>query len=784
MPGFEYSSSPLPSTPDRRFGNNNNLFSFAASNNPSTTPAGPPPSSAASFTPVGPPPSSIFGSSGNVKPLSFSQRSTFDQSQLESPKFTSSPNFGRSTQPYRASSRRNIHDLSNSEEEEGEDDSEYLEADGRAYGHSQGYDDDGADEMSEDEDGRYEEDEDMEDYRSRSHQASRRSGSDLLLNTPAAFGKSTGNELADFRRSLGQSISDPNKASRFGAIAKELYKGKSFTEVTESDELILNTEAIVTRLYAEGVGPNENEAMLQRALAVIPGELTTLWADYDRKTTVYNSEPYKTTIGPGRNASDFARANFLAHLALQIYHPKPLPNKAFEVKFKPLPQIMLEWLDEHHDPYPSQLEELQAYRPSPSNHRLFWATILNGLIRGKVVAVVQILKNAGWSHSFIGLDDMNDNGQAGYTGVALENIEKVIHAACQVLSQCPAVHGDWDVSSSDWTLFRLRISQAEEDLRRFAEGTNHGSAARESEFGISAMASRAGRYSKIAQKAESQVPWHIYQNLLTLYSIVTGDSTAIIENSQDWCEATIGLLVWRDEGKDERRLVPGRSMALYRSSLRNHDSETYLKRLRRSFDTATSGSGFELDSVNPVEVGLACLFEGDSEAVVGLLRLWSGPVSCAVAEVASLAGWLPWAEPQSLITMGSLSPEDLNTLGVQSSPSKADGIKDQTLIAYSRSLLNLDELVCPTAGKGEMIREGWELSLAILGRLDSTQRSEEKIGEFLSQFELDSAQTVDKLWSLLNDLGMTQYAENTAEVRNIYRLFEILLTLSSRMPIC
>jgi hypothetical protein len=108
-------------------------------------------------------------------------------------------------------------------------------------------------------------------------------------------------------------------------------------------------------------------------------------------------------------------------------------------------------------------------------------------------------------------------------------------------------------------------------------------------------------------------------------------------------------------------------------------------------------------------------------------------------------------------------------LGYNSSPSKADGVKDQTLIAYARSLSQRG----PLKGQ-EITREGWELAIAVFGRLDSATRSEEMVGDFLKGFSLDSSATVDKLWILLNDIGMTRHAETTAEVRNPRCVDELL----------
>ena len=668
---------------------------------------------------------------------------------------------------YQSSPQRDFQAPEGDSEEEEEE--EYLEEEQDRYGEQGDYADEDADAMTDD-DAQYEEDEEMDDYRSdmpgsklNRRTFDQRSNSDLVLMTPDALRES---RLLSLQEST---YSTQSKPSVYGKIAKDIYSQMAIPAVTESDDLVLDTESIITRLYDEGIGPADNEDKLQRALLVIPGELTKLWASYNRNTAIYDSEEYTTAIGPGPRASSFAKANFLAGLTLQIHHPQVDDSDSFQPKAKPLPQIMLEWMDEYHDPYPQQLEEIQAHRPSPANHHLFWDTILNGLLRGKVVAVVNMMKSAGWKNARSDMDDIRvQSSQAGYSGIALANVEKVIGAAIQVLAQCPAVHGDWNIRGSDWTLFRLRISQALEDLKRFAEGrdSNHNQSTgfEADNFGKSSKASRPGTYSQTARKAESRVPWHIYQRLVTLYSLVMGETDAIIENAQDWCEATVGLLVWWDEGKNERRVALSRSRAG-----RDSDADAYLRKLRKSFTSATSEStDFQVNTLDPVEVALASLLEGDNEAVVGFLRAWSGPVSSAVSEVASLAGWLPQTESQNLINMSSLDQEDLDLLGINSSPSKADGVKDETLIAYARSLADRGTL----SSRG-IAREGWELAIAVLGRLDSTARSEEMVGNFLQRFELDSSATVDKLWILLNGVGMTQHAENTAEVGEL----ELLLPL-------
>ena len=641
--------------------------------------------------------------------------------------------------------------------------SEYIDGSGGNSG-------DQEDELIPDQDGEYDEDEDMDAYQKETPMSSLTRGdydqhrsSDLVLATPTA--------LRDSRielMSMNDSFSASPKPSVYGKIAKDMYAQMGSPIVEESSDLILGTESIITRLYDEGIGATDNEDQLAQALATIPGELTKLWTDYQKATKVVDFEEYTTAIGPGPKASNFEKANFLAGLALQIHHPQILDPKSFAPRVKPLPQVMLEWIDEHHDPYLYQFEEVQTHRPSPANHRSFWDTVLNGVLRGKVVAVVNIMKNAGWKDAWVGMDGTRDRyNQVGYSGVALANVERAVGAAYQVLSQCPAVSGDWNIRGSDWTLFRLRIAQALGDLKSFAEGGDRSRYEPEAiEVGgfVDSQAGRPGSYANAAKKAESQVPWDVYQNLVTLYNLVMGDSNEIIANATDWCEATVGLLVWWDEGKEDRRLGLGRSQTNRRSTIKDSDSEIYLRKLRRSFESATAEStDFQVNTLNPIEVGLASLLGGDSEAVIGFLRALSGPVSSAVAEVASLAGWLPHADPQSLINMGSLDQEDMDLLGINPTSKNNDSVKDQTLITYAKSLAHRKQLKA-----GGITREGWELSIAVLGRLDSVSRSEEMVREFLNGLSLDSSTTVDKLWRLLNNIGMTGHAENAAEVINTY----------------
>lgn len=782
MPGFEYSSSP-PSTPNR---STNSRFSFGTSNNPSTTPAGAPPSSAGSYTPAGPAPSSFLESTmrsptPNKSAFGYSEysqqsdfghsQSDFDHSVLQSPQF-SSPLFTRpASKPQRPvfgsksqKAQRSLRLPSRSEEEDEEEEDENTRFDAKTRSrYADSYNDD--QDMGS-EDGSYEE-EDMDDYRGSQSMNrnifNQHSNSVRFASTSGGqMRQSKGNDLIDFQASLAQSQAKKVPSSDFAGIAKTLSQSQGIPAVDEEDDLILKTEAILNKLYEQGVGKADSEGKLQRALAIIPSELTELWQAYSERTSVFKEQEYASVIGPGPAASEFAKANYLAHLALQIHHSKPV-EKGFGTAVKPLPQILLDWLQAYHDPFPNQLPEIQANRPSPSAHHLFWITILNNIVRGRYIAVINCLKSAGWRYSWSEGDHIeSQGGGSGFTGVALTNVEKVVNDATNVLSLCPAVHGDWNIHGNDWKLFRLRVSQATEDLKQFAEGGSHHESER---FGKSSMRSSGGNYSDLAKKAASRVPWHIYQNLLTLYSLVMGEPIPIIENSQDWCEATIGLLVWHDEERDNKRLAPGRrSINSLRASTMNYESGNNLSKLRRAFEVvAASNTDFHVNSNDMVEVGLACLFQGDTESLICILRAWSGPVSSALAEVASLAGWLPRTEPQALLTNGELDQEDLDLINLGAPAAVQDGVKDLTLITYARSLQEVPELSA-VIGHTEVTKEGWELAIAVLGRLDSEKRSEEMVGEVMRTVRLDSAGIVDKLWRLLNDLDMSSQAEAIAMV--------------------
>jgi homoaconitase len=117
--------------------------------------------------------------------------------------------------------------------------------------------------------------------------------------------------------------------------------------------------------------------------------------------------------------------------------------------------------------------------------------------------------------------------------------------------------------------------------------------------------------------------------------------------------------------------------------------------------------------------------------------------------------------------MDTLDEEDLALLHMSPpGPDEVLGMKDDTLEKYARKLAGI-EYLSPQ-------REGWEMAIQVLGRMDLPERSEEIVGELLKDIletlDENSSATVDKMWRILNDLGMINYAEETAEVCSPKRL--------------
>jgi len=608
--------------------------------------------------------------------------------------------------------------------------------------------------------------------------------SDLLLMATPAATERVRREAEDIFRAtaMGAGATTRRHEYRYASLAKDVYTQLGTAPLVEPPQLILSTEALLEQLYDEGVGTHDDDARLDETLAAVAVQLINLWQDHVDAIAQPEEDGHVADIGPGPRASPFEKAYWLATLALQLHH-----TRALDGGVEPLPATLFQWLNDRHDMYAGQVEEILRYRPSPACHSLFWQAVFMSLLRGRVKDATQLLRRAGWEHVRRG---GQQRGEYAYSDRALENVLRVVDETVSVLESCPGYDGNWEIWSSEWTLFRVRAQGALEHLRRFAEG-------KDTSFGDSLFGSSTGSnrgytgyrdhtLAGLARRAESQVPWDVYESLNVVFDIVLGQQASILEAAQDWLEATIGLFGWWDERNNNNNnnnnnnynnnnnngyQKPGRTQALVLHSSPahhiNNDSESYLDRLARAFHAAVA-SDFHFNSQNPVEIGMACIFEDNIKGVIGLLRSWSLPIAAAVAQVASLGRWLPPHRPKGMYALEDLDMDDLEVLGVDpGAPDEVDGVKDSTLVQYAQALVEYEglETVRDRAG---VYREGWELAISVLGRMDSPERSEEMVRDIVEHLvqglTVDSTETVDRLWTMLNELSMITYAEEMTEV--------------------
>ncbi|MCJ1436198.1 hypothetical protein MMC27_005576 [Xylographa pallens] len=817
-----YSSS-LPSTPDSRgskvVGKGKSFSSFAE--NPSTTPAGPPPSSARSFTPAGPPPSSVFGSSpatfGNTlfQPKPRTQQangSRLAHSESEPHAFGltgNTPSRLRSQNAGAYGTNRNRDQLPTSLTS-GKRSSASDASDAEGYIDSE--DDIGNGSSEQEEHGQDPEDREMEVdsgdndlSEAESHLTS--SVGEFKSSAPYdwtqhGFSAINGQTSRGTKRSRGgASISHAStyrddlqlvkrKDSAISAVAKNLAKQIGPCHLTESDELIIETEKLVSQLYPDVSGGQDANQLLSAALGFVPSALCKLWQSCCNRSRRPSATEFSVGIGPGENEPSLYKATFVSSLLLKLHHPPPVKGKQafaapqnkypsqFSASFRPdgsaarpepYPKVLLDWLDQNHNTYPTATKDLRSHYPNATAHPNFWDIIFSAVLRGKLGDVVQILHESDFRHA----RSAQEEGQSkdGYRGVQLTNVTRVINRAIEILKSCPALQDeDWDIAGNEWSIFRHRVEQTMSDLAALAEGRDRDLDPVESTFEAEnfGMRSTSKTLSDAARQAESKVPWTVYQNLKVMYGLLLGNTTELISFAQDWAEATIALTVWWD-GEDDDRIAVG-SLAMTRRSLRRSqgrgprsvDTEpgpAYLRRLASSFEKVTDSAdedAFQIDSMNPVEVGLASMFEGNIEGVMDLLRGWSLPITAAVMEIATQVGWY---EP--LPRAGVMDDFDENDLMVLSYGRAEKGLsRDGVLVDYAEELFYREGL---RDSRLDTYMEGWEISLQILERLDDVPLGSKHIGGILSRLPMDSEVRADKLIKMCRGFGLGREASEMAE---------------------
>ncbi|KAI1764119.1 hypothetical protein GGR53DRAFT_333300 [Hypoxylon sp. FL1150] len=787
---FRFSDlSSSPATPVRGNRKASSGFGFTA-DHPSTTPVGPPPpSSAPSFTPAGEPSPSFLQSSigamtGTIKTPNFG-RPNLAQSKPSSGRRSNAP-LGRSirgtTSTRQPSSLSREYRRDDEEEEDEDDDGEEEDLPtNRAGTYGMTFDEsdtenDTTNPLDDEEDVEEEEDADADmdamveeeaDYDVEEDLLREIAGTEpygapladdedlMMLTTPAADARISREAEDIFRASSMRSTMARTRDLKYATLAKDLYSQSQFAEVSEPDNILLQTEELVNKLYDEGVGPEDDEERLDDTLAQACIRLINdIWGPYLEDLPTARDEQ-AAKVGPSPSATGFEKAYFLATLVLRVHHTPAVRDEFGGARNTALPGILFDWQNDEHDFSSDQINAILQNRPSPATHGLFWQVVFNTLVRGNIEGTIHLLRKAGWESV-----RKSNRGEPLYSDQASANIKRVVEDLCLIMEICPAVsNSSWDIRNSDWTLFRLKAKAAKEGLMNFTEGTKERNNLSSSRFGGS-------EFAESARRAQSQIPWDVYENLQSLYAILIGEPDAILAAAQDWCEATIGLFGWWDDSHNKRNLGLSLSRSLPPAGQPADDGD-FFDRLALSLQTATEAD-FHFNAADSVEVGVASAFEGNIEGVIGLLRTWSLPIASTVAEIASLGRWLPPQEPQNLINMNDFDMDELEVLGMNQSTQtdEKDGIKDTTLIHYARGLKDRKQ-ISGMGLYGKTTRDGWEMAVLAVGRMDSPERSEQMVQDLLqsvlSTIDEDARATIDKIWKLLNELGMINFAEDTAE---------------------
>ena len=808
------SSSPLaPSVPGPSQRNQRQLPNSPSElpSDPSTTPAGPPPSSAASFTPAGPPPSSVFGSSqlGSGKTLFKSKSSNRrNSSQKNANPFSRNIDESKLARYLDKSGDlglgngngtqlRNHMSLATS--------SSRIEAQGEEEA-SDGTQSDDYDTEEDEDDVQDEEEDDEINNDSNFHvilSPIKPALNGSITNGTPDLGSSILNSgLRGVKRPRGGAslpVASPRRTKRpakpkhesaIPRIARSIAAQLGVADLNEPEDFILGTENILLQRLCESPSRYIREELgLAKSLANVSESLSNFWTatrEQDLAKSRFR-EDVCLRIGPEETASFLHKAIFLGTLLLQLQHrPEARGKQALALtqlnqpKFSrtsnqaqqssnptAYPRVLADWLDRHHNPYQQTVIEVAKCQPSPTAHPNLWDMLFSLTLRGRIADVASILKKCNFQDARTAKADGSISG--GYHGEQLRNIERVVSKAVQVLELCPTLlDDDWHVTGNGWEMFRKRMAQALEDLATFAEGRDRDLDPADVSFEASNFGLRSTTMglSKSTRKAESRVPWTIYQNMKVIYGILLGGSTEILSQAQDWAEATIGLTMWWD-GDDEEDM-PFERLAVPKKSMRKSNARgprlvtvnsgaAYSRRLAHSFQQVTDeleDDLFQINSLNSVEVGLACIFEGNVDGVLNLLQGWSLPVAAAVAEIGALGGWVPRSGfmdlmPDSTIDHDPDTPQATTT--------------DSVLAQYADKLAEKDVL----QGKEKSVAvEGWEVSVAVLNRIDDKTLANRLVTQLLNELSVESDERIAKVLAVCKEFELDECARRITEVRH------------------
>jgi hypothetical protein len=547
------------------------------------------------------------------------------------------------------------------------------------------------------------------------------------------------------------------------ALAKGLTSSSDRQSLRESDHIILETERLVEKVH-ESLQSDSPDKRTE-VLSTVTQELIATWPDAHKS-----------------NSQELSQARQLAALLLTLHHPPQMglhqrasalslvPARPDSKQYTPIPRVLLDWLNSTFSGV-SEVGEVLKETRGYSRHSSFWEAVHVSIVRGNFSQTMRLLQGAQLEHAETAEHD--GLGTSGYVGSHLKYANHALRQAIDLLRECPAIASeDWDIKGHDWSIFRQRVHQVNASLEEFSEGE---SASRHSvsqpfkaaHFGIS-QTQASFQLSVASRKAESKVPWSVYENLGRLYQLLLGNEEEILTLSADWIEAVVGLGVWwngEEEDSAQGSLAASRRSIMRSQRVRPVDVtpvKAYCQRLSSALAAVIQNSDedFSVNAVDRFEVGLACIFDDNIEGALQILQGWSLTMASAVAELASAGEWFTSAKG----LMDQFDQSDLMVLSYTEQQQPKGVTKDDLLIAYANLLPSRGELV---ARDGQSSKEGWEIAVQILGRLDDGITANERIERILNDLKLESSARVDKITQLCHNLGLSQHAVIIAQVRRV-----------------
>lgn len=561
----------------------------------------------------------------------------------------------------------------------------------------------------------------------------------------------------------------------FFAIAKGLTPSIDRATLQEPDDAILETERLLEKVHESLQSDTPDKR--SEVLGQVAQELLAVW---QASSKIKGGLSASRSGGP----SNLAHAHRLANLLLTLHHPPAaghnqrssalslVPSRLDSRHYTPIPKILLDWLNKTYADV-SEVDMVLQQAGGYSKHPSFWEAVQAAVVRGNMSQALQLLQGAKLEHAATALDD--GLGNTGYTGSHLLHANEAVRAAVDILRECPALASeDWDIKGHDWSIFRQRVYQAYVNLQDFAEGDSSSRQAvpqpfTASNFGISQSQANF-QLSVASRKAESKVPWSIYENLRKLYQLLLGNEEEILAISADWIEAVLTLAIWwsgEEEDFGQGSLAASRRSIMRSQRVRPVDVtpvKAYCQRMAAALAAVIENSDedFSVNTTDRFEVGLACIVDDNVEGVLQLLSSWSLTVASAAAEIASVGEWFTRANG----IMDQFDQSDLMVLSYNEQQQKTGVTKDDLLVAYSNLLASKPQL---HSQDGLMSREGWEVAVQVLGRLDDGISGSDRIERLLNDLPLESSERVDKISRLCYDLGLSQHAQTIAQVcQNIF----------------